>query len=68
MQFIANTALMSDRTVQPLAKKKIAGPPRLIEATWTPASEGAVRDTSGSTGASDPSPMGQWHFHDTSPM
>ena len=66
VQFVANTALMSDRTVQPLGKKKIAGLPRLIRATWTPASEGSVRDPSGSAGASGP--PGQWHFHDMDPM
>eukprot|EP01084_Bolivina_argentea_P053296 97837_1 len=32
VQFIANTALMSDRTVQPFAKKKIVGKPRVIKA------------------------------------
>ena len=62
---MANTALMSDRTVQPLAKKKIVGLLRLITATWTPAGEG---DVLGMSGASDPPPTGQWHFHDTHPM
>uniref|UniRef100_A0A6B2L9T5 Calcineurin-like phosphoesterase domain-containing protein n=1 Tax=Arcella intermedia TaxID=1963864 RepID=A0A6B2L9T5_9EUKA len=34
IQLLANTALMSDRTVQPFAKKGIAGKPRLIEGYW----------------------------------
>eukprot|EP00008_Paramoeba_atlantica_P012213 CAMPEP_0201499008 /NCGR_PEP_ID=MMETSP0151_2-20130828/74063_1 /ASSEMBLY_ACC=CAM_ASM_000257 /TAXON_ID=200890 /ORGANISM="Paramoeba atlantica, Strain 621/1 / CCAP 1560/9" /LENGTH=370 /DNA_ID=CAMNT_0047891013 /DNA_START=163 /DNA_END=1272 /DNA_ORIENTATION=- len=34
IQFLANSALMSDRTVHPFAKKKIAGPPRLIFGKW----------------------------------
>ena len=31
IQFIGNSALMSDRTVQPFAKKKLAGQPRVIK-------------------------------------
>eukprot|EP00009_Paramoeba_aestuarina_P007181 CAMPEP_0201510462 /NCGR_PEP_ID=MMETSP0161_2-20130828/3128_1 /ASSEMBLY_ACC=CAM_ASM_000251 /TAXON_ID=180227 /ORGANISM="Neoparamoeba aestuarina, Strain SoJaBio B1-5/56/2" /LENGTH=345 /DNA_ID=CAMNT_0047905635 /DNA_START=134 /DNA_END=1171 /DNA_ORIENTATION=- len=34
VQFLANSALMSDRTVQPFAKNKIVGPPRCISGTW----------------------------------
>eukprot|EP01084_Bolivina_argentea_P137704 242518_1 len=32
VQFIANSALMSDRSVQPFSKKKIVGKPRVIKA------------------------------------
>jgi Icc-related predicted phosphoesterase len=40
IQFLANTAVMSDRTVQPFAKKKIVGKPRLICGTWKAPREG----------------------------
>jgi len=49
IQFMANTALMSDRTVQPFGKKKIVGKPRLIYGTWIPQANGT----------------GQWNFHGT---
>ena len=50
IQFLANSALMSDRTVHPFAKKKIAGPPRLIFGKWI-CKEGD---------------SGKWYFHDVS--
>eukprot|EP01127_Copromyxa_protea_P016656 TRINITY_DN4988_c0_g1_i1.p1 TRINITY_DN4988_c0_g1~~TRINITY_DN4988_c0_g1_i1.p1 ORF type:complete len:394 (-),score=68.17 TRINITY_DN4988_c0_g1_i1:59-1240(-) len=34
IQLLSNSALMSDRTVQPLAKKKIVGKPRLISGSY----------------------------------
>lgn len=34
VQFVANTAMMSDRSVQPFAKKKIVGVPRVIVGAW----------------------------------
>ena len=62
VQFVANSALMSDRTVQPLAKKKIVGPPRLILGRFirnTGASRSGLHDDSGDTVTA-----GAWHFHD----
>jgi hypothetical protein len=49
IQFMANSALMSDRTVQPFAKKKIVGKPRLICGTWRAGEEG----------------KGKWYFRGT---
>jgi len=51
VQFLANTALMSDRTVQPFAKKKIVGQPRVIRGKWIPKAKGA---------------HSYWNFHDIS--
>ena len=60
VQFMANSALMSDRSVQPFAKKRIVGPPRLIVGRFTRA-QSAV-------GGGSHDREGEWHFHDVNPM
>jgi len=54
IQFMANTCLMSDRTVQKFAKKKIVGKPRLIYGTYVP------KDDEIYSGLGK---AGEWHFH-----